>query len=121
MNFLFFRTTVRLGELVNDEASPLYVPVQNTITHPKYSRNPVTNDIALIQLRESVSFTGEFCKLSHNSSVCSALYPKYVVDDKHSEVVNRNYNLIIFDRNRVITIYTFYVSFRIDPTHLFTN
>jgi len=64
-NILIFSTTVRLGELdldptVIDNATPLDVPVERSIIHEQYSGNKMVNDIALVKLKNSVTFNGEF-------------------------------------------------------------
>nr|QGW08835.1 trypsine [Sitobion avenae] len=54
-------TTVRLGELdlnptVDDGASPVDVPVDRIIIHAKYQPQELTSDIALLKLRNSVTY-----------------------------------------------------------------
>ncbi|KAE9537839.1 hypothetical protein AGLY_005811 [Aphis glycines] len=54
-------TTVRLGELdldpeVMDNAMPLDVPVERIIIHEQYNGNKIANDIALVKLKNSVTF-----------------------------------------------------------------
>ncbi|CAH1738373.1 unnamed protein product [Aphis gossypii] len=54
-------TTVRLGELdldpeVMDNAMPLDVPVERIIIHEQYNENKIANDIALVKLKNSVTF-----------------------------------------------------------------
>jgi len=62
---LIIRTTARLGELnldpnFNDGATPLDVPIERIIIHEGYHPEGVTNDIALLKLNHSVSFTRTF-------------------------------------------------------------
>lgn len=61
---MIFRTKVRLGDLnlndsIDDGATPIDVPVGEVIVHPKFRAKPLTNDIALIRLNHSVTFTGK--------------------------------------------------------------
>ncbi|KAL6978206.1 Transmembrane protease serine 2 [Sarracenia purpurea var. burkii] len=60
----FNLTKVRLGDLnlndsIDDGATPIDVPVGEVIVHPKFRAKPLTNDIALIRLNHSVTFTGK--------------------------------------------------------------
>jgi len=53
----------RLGDLdldinVNDGATPLDVPVDDIIIHEMYNPRENTNDIAILKLKNSVSFGG---------------------------------------------------------------
>lgn len=62
---LIFRTTARLGELnldpnVNDGTTPLDVPIERIIIHEEYNPKGVTNDITLLKLSHSVSYTRTF-------------------------------------------------------------
>lgn len=55
---------VRLGGLdlndaVNDGATPLDVPVGRIISHPNYDKTITINDIALVKLKESVTYNSE--------------------------------------------------------------
>lgn len=61
---LFYRTTVRLGDLdldprIEDGATPIDVPVDEIIIHSGYTRSPVTNDIGLLRLRNPVQFSSK--------------------------------------------------------------
>ncbi|XP_065221063.1 venom protease-like [Planococcus citri] len=54
-------TAVRVGDLdledsVRDGASPQEIPVDQIIAHPDYTTSPITNDIALLHLRNPVTF-----------------------------------------------------------------
>jgi len=56
---------VRLGELdldpmIEDGAMPIDVPVDRIIIHAKYHPQELTSDIALLKLKNSVAFNGEF-------------------------------------------------------------
>jgi len=62
---LIFRTTARLGELnldpsVDDGTTPLDVPIERIIIHEGYNPEKITNDIALLKLSHSVSYTRMF-------------------------------------------------------------
>ena len=53
---------MRLGDLnlndsISEGASPIDVPVREVVLHPQYTTRPTTNDIALIRLRNFVTFT----------------------------------------------------------------
>jgi len=67
---------VRLGELdlnpvVDDGASPLDVPVDRIVIHAKYHPQELTSDIALLKLKNSVAFNGEFSNdLSIHINLC---------------------------------------------------
>lgn len=56
-------TMVRLGahDLIKLEPSAVDVKIKNTIVHDKFDRKTISNDIALLQLSDPVSFT-EFIK-----------------------------------------------------------
>jgi len=63
--FWFLRTTVRLGELdlnptVDDGARPIDVPVDRIVIHAKYHPQELTSDIALLKLKNIVTYNGEF-------------------------------------------------------------
>jgi len=45
---------------VEDNARPLDVPVESIIIHEDYNENVLANDIALLKLKNSVTFDGEF-------------------------------------------------------------
>lgn len=55
-------TTARLGDLdlndeANDGATPQDIIIDQIIPHPDYAPSPIQNDIALLQLRNTVTFT----------------------------------------------------------------
>lgn len=55
----------RLGDLdldsnVNDGATPLDVPIDDIIIHEMYNPRENTNDIAILKLKNSVSYNGKF-------------------------------------------------------------
>jgi len=47
---------------VNDGAAPVDVPVIRVMTHERYNGKDYTNDIALLKLEYSVSFTSKLLK-----------------------------------------------------------
>jgi len=49
-----------LDPVVEDNARPLDVPVERIIIHEKYNEYKMINDIALLKLKNSVTFNGEF-------------------------------------------------------------
>jgi len=62
----FSRTTARLGDLdlnmnVNDDATPVDEPISEIIPHPQYTTNPITNDIALLRLKNTIKFSSMYC------------------------------------------------------------
>ena len=55
----------RFGELdlnsnVDDGASPLDVPIKRIINHEGYDPRKIINNIAILVLKNSVTFNGEF-------------------------------------------------------------
>jgi len=55
----------RLGDLdldfnVNDGATPLDVPIDDIIIHEMYNPRENTNDIAILKLKNNVSYGGKF-------------------------------------------------------------
>lgn len=60
------RTVARLGDLdldtdVNDGATPIDILIDRIITHENYRRDgKQTNDIALLILKDNVTFNGKF-------------------------------------------------------------
>jgi len=62
-----------------DNAMPLDVPVERIIIHEQYNGNKIANDIALVKLKNSVTFNGEFLNilLINWLLVCNALYHLY--------------------------------------------
>lgn len=57
---------MRLGDLdldddVDDGASPLDVRVEKTIPHTGYRPSNKVNDIAIVKLQKSVSFSSKYC------------------------------------------------------------
>lgn len=46
--------------MVDDGASPIDVPVGRIVIHAKYNPQELTSDIALLKLKNSVAFNGEF-------------------------------------------------------------
>lgn len=62
---LRFRSSVKLGDLnlndaVSDGATPVTMEVSETIVHPKYYDNPIINDIALIRMKNKVTFNSKY-------------------------------------------------------------
>lgn len=48
--------------MVEDGARPIDVPVDRIIIHAKYNPQEITSDIAMVKLKNSVAFNGEFLK-----------------------------------------------------------
>jgi len=56
---------VRLGELdlnpeVEDGANPVDIPIERYIVHESYKKTSYVNDIALLKLNRSVTFTSKY-------------------------------------------------------------
>lgn len=64
---------------------PLDVPVERIIIHEQYNENKIANDIALVKLKNSVTFNGEFLNilLINCSLVCNVLYDHCTIVLKH--------------------------------------
>ena len=59
------RTVARLGDLdlddnVEDGATPTDYEVEKLIPHPGYKNSEYVNDIAIVRLKNRVTFTGKF-------------------------------------------------------------
>lgn len=60
---------MRLGDLdldvsVDDGATPVDVPVEQSIAHSRYNAQIMVNDIALLKLKNTVAFSSEFSFLN---------------------------------------------------------
>lgn len=56
---------MRLGELdldavVDDGAAPIDVPIESSLPHERYNAQILVNDIALLKLKNRVTFTSEW-------------------------------------------------------------
>ncbi|XP_065221065.1 venom protease-like [Planococcus citri] len=75
-------TTARVGDLDLDEyntdgASPTDIAVDQIIAHPEYKASPVVNDIALLRLKNPVTFSDlvrPICILSNNEHRSDGFY-----------------------------------------------
>lgn len=65
---------VRLGELdlnpdIPDGATPLDIPAERIITHAEYDSRIFTNDIALVKLNRTITFTSKYFLINANKSI----------------------------------------------------
>jgi len=64
---------VRLGELdlnptVNDGANPLDVPIEKILPHEEYDQAQLVNDIAVLKLKQTVTFNSKLPSTSSRDS-----------------------------------------------------
>ncbi|XP_065204434.1 venom protease-like [Planococcus citri] len=77
-------SVARLGELnldkaVNDGAAPVEIPIEESIPHPDYNSKQYINDIALLRLKNPVTFTSQIrpiCIPNKNEYGNDAFYSK---------------------------------------------